>query len=50
MGRRKKTSADFKNEINDLVESLGDDGEQRVQDSFKVYKKLKNKGTKVGLH
>ena len=40
MGRQKKTSADFKNEIADLVESLGDGGEQRVRDAFRKYKNL----------
>ena len=43
---RKKTSADFKNGINDLVESLGVGGETRVRDYFKAYKKLENKKDK----
>ena len=46
MGHWKKTSADFKNEINDLVESLGVGGDTRVQDSFKAYEKLENKKDK----
>ena len=49
MGRRKKTSADFKNEIAGLVESLGDGGEQRVRDAFRKYMKLemqKSRGQK----
>ena len=40
MGHRKKTSADFKNEITDLVESLGDGGKQHVQDAFQKYQNL----------
>ena len=49
MGRRKKTPADFKNEIADLVDSLGDGGEQRVRDAFRKYKNLekqKSRGQK----
>ena len=40
MGRRKKTPTDFKNEIADLVESLGDGGEQRVRDAFRKYRNI----------
>ena len=47
MGRRKKSSADFKNEIADLVQSLGSGGEQRIRNAFRKYKNLdmqKNRG------
>ena len=47
MGRPKKTSADFKNEITDLVESLGDGGEQRVWDAFQKYKNLEKQKSRV---
>ena len=40
MGRRKKTSADFKNEIADLVDPLGDGGEHRVRDAFRKYRNI----------
>ena len=49
MGRPKKTSADFKNEIADLVQSLGIGGEQRIRNAFRKYqtlKRQKNRGQK----
>ena len=43
MPRPIKTSADFKNEISTLVESLGNGGEQRVRNAFRKYKTIEKK-------
>ena len=48
MPRQKKTSADFGNEIADIVESLGD-GVERIRNAFRTYQTLerhKNRGQK----
>ena len=44
-----KTSAVFRNEIADLVHSLGDGGQQRIRKAFQKYQTLerqKNRGQK----
>ena len=49
MGRRKKSAAMFRKELQDLLESLGKNSEQRIRDDYRQYNNVlrqKNRGKK----